>query len=85
MTPLWLAHSSSFLLFFKTAICLKLHSVPSPRLSSLITPRILRHPTLLRLVTRPATAMDAQWTEKSLRGALWGIFVGDAVAMPVHW
>jgi len=29
--------------------------------------------------------MDAQWTEKSLRGALWGIFVGDAVAMPVHW
>ena len=36
-------------------------------------------------MTRPATAMDAQWTEKSLRGALWGIFVGDAVAMPVHW
>lgn len=34
---------------------------------------------------------EAEWTRvqdsetESARGALWGIFIGDALAMPVHW
>ena len=29
--------------------------------------------------------MTTLTTEQRIRGALWGMFVGDALAMPVHW
>ena len=30
-------------------------------------------------------ALHTPTTRERLRGALWGMFVGDALAMPVHW
>lgn len=39
-------------------------------------------PTREDEVRRPAEAVDGA---DRLRGMLWGMFVGDALAMPVHW
>jgi ADP-ribosylglycohydrolase len=43
---------------------------------------------LLRSLACCYVAAHAQWTDETedrLRGALWGAFIGDALAMPVHW
>ncbi|MFT7698951.1 MAG: ADP-ribosyl-[dinitrogen reductase] hydrolase, partial [Candidatus Krumholzibacteriia bacterium] len=31
------------------------------------------------------TAPNVQTTRSRAEGALWGLFLGDALAMPVHW
>lgn len=30
-------------------------------------------------------AVSAQVLRERLRGALWALFIGDALAMPAHW
>jgi ADP-ribosylglycohydrolase len=29
--------------------------------------------------------MDLHTSEQKRNGALWGLYIGDALAMPVHW
>jgi len=29
--------------------------------------------------------MDSHTSEEKRQGALWGLYIGDALAMPVHW
>ena len=47
--------------------------------------RCCRFTILLFAASGSANAVWSDEFEDKIRGALWGVFIGDALAMPVHW